>query len=392
MSLSPEQSCAVHFVAAMSLDIPTEPHPNKLPFKGVMTKVGVASDKAPEGTRGKRTLITKKAAKAALGSLLGMAVDYVAGLDGHDPQAKIGIVTAADIEGEDLAIEGFFYAADFPELVQRIKRDKATLGFSYEAQVIDVEDREADPWVITRLIFTGAAVLRKDKAAYQTTSLAASAAEDISMDEKALAKMIADAVAAAVDPLKKQLDEQDKLRAKTSAVVERVRKHADAMHSLADAMEADGVGCHSVRGHVNVLRKMAGHMMAEASLGKVPHIYDDTGWLHTSAEAGVSAAGQAKIDELKDLVGSLTTQVKDLTAKVQAGASGGGNGPKKPERKTAPANVQAAISKYSLEQDEEGLIDHKKLSEALEKAGIKPGERISVINQFRLAGMLKAAA
>jgi hypothetical protein len=236
-------------VEAMALDIPTDAHPNKLPFSGVMTKVGVASDRAPEGTNGKRTLITKKAAKVALGSVLGMAVDYVEGLDGHDPQAKIGIITAADVKGEDLAIEGFFYAADFPELVQRIRRDKAMLGFSYEAQVIDVEDRSADPWVIDRLVFTGAAVLRKDKAAYQATSLAAHAAG-----------------------LKSEGYVMSRLSAADLArpTVERVRPHAERLYETADAMEADGIGCHAARGHAALLRRMADAMMSDAAVGKTP--------------------------------------------------------------------------------------------------------------------------
>ena len=59
-------------------------HPNRLPFEGVLTLVDVASDKAPNGAKGHRVVLTRAAAEAALPSLMGMAVDYKAGWDGHD--------------------------------------------------------------------------------------------------------------------------------------------------------------------------------------------------------------------------------------------------------------------------------------------------------------------
>jgi hypothetical protein len=40
-------------------------------------------------------------------------------------------------------------------------------------------------------------------------------------------------------------------------------------------MEAAGIGGDPQRGHAVVLRRMAGHMRAEAALGKVPYIYRD---------------------------------------------------------------------------------------------------------------------
>jgi hypothetical protein len=50
-----------------------------------------------------------------------MAVDYKPALDGHDPKAKIGVITAATIEGNAILIEGFIYAADFPEVAAEIE-------------------------------------------------------------------------------------------------------------------------------------------------------------------------------------------------------------------------------------------------------------------------------
>ena len=130
----------------MSLDVPTVAgHPNRMPFSGVLTKIGLASDQPPHGANGKRVLLTHDAAEKALASLLGMGVDLTAELDGHDAQNKVGVITGAHIEGEDLKIEGFIYAADFPNEALRIHLKQSELGFSFEAQNLAVKSLDADP-------------------------------------------------------------------------------------------------------------------------------------------------------------------------------------------------------------------------------------------------------
>ena len=70
---------------AMAVKFPhVDGHPNRVAFHGVLTVVNAASDKAPAGARGHRVLLTREAAEKALPSLLGMAVDYRPGWDGHD--------------------------------------------------------------------------------------------------------------------------------------------------------------------------------------------------------------------------------------------------------------------------------------------------------------------
>jgi len=43
---------------------------------------------------------------------------------------------------------------------------------SYEIADVRVEDTRAAIWILTEVIFTGAAVLRRDKAAYHNTWIA----------------------------------------------------------------------------------------------------------------------------------------------------------------------------------------------------------------------------
>ena len=158
---------------AMAVEFPVvHGHPNRLPFEGVLTLVDVASDKAPSGSRGHKVVLTREAAERALPSLLGMAVDYKAGWDGHDARQKCGIITAAEIDGQRLTVAGYLFARDFPEMEEKIQsvQGEGAMGMSYELADAHVADMRAQVWTLTRATFTGAAILLREKAAYRSTS------------------------------------------------------------------------------------------------------------------------------------------------------------------------------------------------------------------------------
>jgi hypothetical protein len=157
---------------AMAVQIPqVDGHPNREPFEGVLTVVNAASDRAPAGARGHRVMLTREAAEKALPSLLGMGVDYRPGWDGHDARRKIGLLTEADVIGTRLVVRGYLYARDFPEVAQSIEAQQPeAMGMSYELADARVEDMRAEIWKLTRVTFTGAAVLLREKAAYRSTS------------------------------------------------------------------------------------------------------------------------------------------------------------------------------------------------------------------------------
>ena len=162
-----QESLAMH---AMAVEFPlVHGHPNRLPFEGVLTLVDVASDKAPSGARGHRVVLTRSAAEAALPSLLGMAVDYKAGWDGHDARQKCGIITSAELDGRRLTVAGFVFSKDFPEIEQRLGIEGA-MGMSYELADAHVADMTMQVWTLTKATFTGAAILLREKAAYRETS------------------------------------------------------------------------------------------------------------------------------------------------------------------------------------------------------------------------------
>lgn len=161
---------------AMALTMPrVAGHPNRVPFEGVLTVVDAASDRAPSGSRGHRVILTREAATTALPSLLGMAVDYRPGWDGHDARRKCGILTQADIEGSKpgskLCVSGYLFGRDFPEVEEQMRKGPpGSMGMSYELADAHVADMRASIWTLTRATFTGAAILLRDKAAYQLTS------------------------------------------------------------------------------------------------------------------------------------------------------------------------------------------------------------------------------
>lgn len=153
---------------AMAVEFPeVHGHPNRLPFEGCLTLVDVASDRSPSGARGHRVVLTRAAAEAALPSLLGMAVDYKAGWDGHDARQKCGIITEATLHDKKLMVAGFLFARDFPEMEQAMRPE---MGMSYELADAHVADMRASVWTLTRATFTGAAILLREKAAYRATS------------------------------------------------------------------------------------------------------------------------------------------------------------------------------------------------------------------------------
>lgn len=161
-------------IESMAIEMPVVAgHPNREAFRGVLTMLDVASERPPSGSRGHRVVLMRRAAEAALPSLLGMALDYSPTLDRHDVRRKVGIITRADIADRKVELGGYLFAKDFPEIVREIERSgrepNPGLGMSYEVTDTRVADMRARVWTLTHVTFTGAAILRRDRAAYPET-------------------------------------------------------------------------------------------------------------------------------------------------------------------------------------------------------------------------------
>lgn len=169
-------------------------HPNKHPFNGVLTYLNAYSDKPPGGAKGRKVYIPADVGETALDTLVGMGVNVRSDLAGHDPTLKVGVIESASL-GEPLEdgripvlVEGYLYAHDYPEIVEELVANKDDLGFSYETTNTYAID-EGSSLRVTSLVFTGAAILYKSKAAYSSTSFAAESEDE--MNEEQLKEMMA---------------------------------------------------------------------------------------------------------------------------------------------------------------------------------------------------------
>ncbi|MCE9565837.1 MAG: hypothetical protein K8U57_27750 [Planctomycetes bacterium] len=392
------QSVTLH---AMALNVPETPgHPNKLPFKGVLTRIDEPSDSPPGGSNGKRVLLTRAAVERALPTLLGMPVDARDNMSGHDVRAKIGTITAATIEGNAIHIEGFLFAADFPQEVRRIQSERDDLGFSWEIQNIFVEDTTADPLVITGCTFTGAAILYKDKAAYKTTSLAAQA------EENDMTKEILDAIAklgeqvgtvtTAVESVTGRLEKIEASQAETTTamqagkeVLAKVEPHAAALEGIAAAMEKDGIGGHTRMGHVKACRLMAEHLRAAAATATLADAWPGFDGFHAAAEVKtetkVNVGESAEVKALKDQVAGLTTKIADMQASATRKAEPA-------ERKTLTPQITALLARNGITVPADGSakLAVADLDKAFASSSLEPIKRMEVKNALSKAGLLAA--
>ena len=143
-------------------------HPNKAPFLGVLTLVDTPSDKAPSGVRGHKVVLTREAAEKALESLIGMGVNMHPDGDRHNTSEKIGIIDSAEIKGNEIIVSGYIFGCDCPSVIRQLNAC-ADYGMSYELANARVDDMRSPVWKLTRVTFTGAAILLKSKAAYFLT-------------------------------------------------------------------------------------------------------------------------------------------------------------------------------------------------------------------------------
>lgn len=380
---------------AMSLDVPvTEDHPNKLPFSGVLFKVDELSDKAPNGSGGKKVFISAEVAKAAIPTLLGMGVNASPKFNAHDKKNKLGVFTEADVVGKEFQVKGYLYAADFPEEVDYIQAHKDDLGFSYEVKRAEIASLDEDFLTVKSLIFSGGAILNKTDAAYTSTSLSAAADAEIDMTKEELTALLAPLtkqltdLSASVDVLQKATEKKT-ADIEAGSVAHLVKPHSDAIRAAAAGMNKAGMGLHEKNGHVAHLNAMADCIDAEAVMGKLPHAYSGGGNYYASADIEAAAARdkEARAAELKpitDGLAALQTGLKDLEAKAFTEA-------KPADRKTLTPAIQALVDKGVLKLDasSDAKLSVAEVDQAMTKAGITDtASRIAFKADLHAAGRL----
>ena len=311
-------------IDALAVEMPhVARHPNRIPFRGVLAQVESASQRPPSGARGHRVLLTRPAADAALPSLIGMALDYTPQLDGHDARMKVGIITAAEIVGRELTIAGYLFGRDFPELVRELKSSR--LGMSYELADARVEDVRAEVWRLTEVTFTGAAILKREKAAYSHTSIEiANTGEPSKMDKQKTEQLI--------------------------AVSQRMAEVAEALSATVATMQAQ---------HDELAAKIERIVAA----------------VETGAQNEDAGALRARVAELEAANADLNAQLDKRETRNEKPAAG---------RKTVPPIIGALLAKSGVEVTDG--MDAAALDASLTPLSIE--QRIAVKSQLAKAGLI----
>jgi hypothetical protein len=321
-----KQVSSLH-LEAMALAIPdVSKHPNRVPFAGILTMLDTPSDRAPAGAAGHRVVMPARVAEAALPSLLGMAVDYAPGLRGHDVRRKIGVITRAEIHGRKLEISGYLFGKDFPDVVRELRARREQLGMSYEVTGVRVADPTAEVWVLEHVVFTGAAILERDAAAYQTTSLAASREHGSASIE-----------------------------AKGAVMEQKIMETLDVLATASQQLAAE---CTSLRAAVEELRGMQDSL--RQSFGR--------------KHAGAGSL-ELQVEEIRRQNEALRAQAELFSAQVT--------------RKTVPPQVLTLLAKSgvgSYAVGANGRVELPVLDKALE--GLPLEQRIAVKSQLARAGAL----
>ena len=139
-------------------------------FEGILCTLDQPSEKSPTGARGHQIILTSFAAERAISGLIGAPVNYTENWQGHDIFTTIGLISKAFTENQKLKVRGYLLTAKYPKIIDQIKSLEESLGMSYELRDARVEDMRKPVWTLTRVNFTGVAILLQNKAAYRTST------------------------------------------------------------------------------------------------------------------------------------------------------------------------------------------------------------------------------
>lgn len=329
-------------------------HPNKMPFEGLLTYFDIPSDKPVGGANGKRVVIPSNYGIPSLASLKGMAVDFDPLLmDKHVAKHKIGIIdeawTGERLENGSLPVfvRGYVFAHDFPDEASDIKEYQSELGFSYETIDTPVMDGvyEGEPvlQVCGEVVFSGAAILLAEKAAFTQTSLAAQAEENEEMEGNNLElDQIIAAVMAAIEAkyemqAKSQQEEvQEAVEKVMEAVVE---GHVEIESQVADALSDLTAEGETAEVKEEEVKEETVELQAEAEV--VEEVKEEE--VETNVE---TVDFQAMAVDLQASVDALKKELADLKAEAEEKEKNTHKGFAYPTTLAAKYNLEAAADTY----------------------------------------------
>lgn len=215
--------------------------PNWMPFTGTCMFVDVPSDGVPDGGVDKPVMFPKDEVEKSLDTFKSMGVncrwdDWMSpsyALTGHDSQNKVGVITEAEIVGNEVVIKGGLWEWDFYALCETIKLAKESLGWSIECQM-SVKD-SGDYITAYDVSFVGCALMYSDAAAFKQTYLAAQAKKDKGVDKHMTPEEMKALLGEVLGAVTKNFE------TKFAEVVEKVDKVSTEFEAQKAAQEAERV-------------------------------------------------------------------------------------------------------------------------------------------------------
>jgi SPP1 gp7 family putative phage head morphogenesis protein len=343
---------------AMALAMPDTGAPNRHPFTGILCQLDTPSTKAPGGSGGDCVILPTTVAEKILPTLLGMGVNYISDLTGHNVRQKIGVITEARIEAGAIHVSGVLWDKDFPDAVRTIQAANATgenVGMSFEIDVTLAPERAGVARIKASTGFTGAAILLRRDAAYEQTRLAAAAEGVHTMTPEELAAALAanntnllasvgtliTAAVAAAMPVR---------AASVKKGAPALTEDLDRLQDLHAAAAKSGYGDSSAMG---ALGEHAAHMKANADN------YQDT----ASVQGAAVVAPDPAIATLTAAAEAQSKEIASLTARLTAQAQ-------QPERVTVSPAISALLSRADLTPKDDAPLTAAVLTAAMDKAGM----------------------
>ena len=148
--------------------------PNRLPIEGMLFQCDVVSEGIPAKGPGKRLMIPRSVALAAVDQIQSLPLDAHPSLRKHCNDSIVGTMLSARIKDDNgFWISGNLFPWSQPEIVASIRASKHEMGFSINAYTRghDEEINAETVHVIDELTLVGANILYADSATFSGTKL-----------------------------------------------------------------------------------------------------------------------------------------------------------------------------------------------------------------------------
>ena len=234
----------------------SEEKPNWFPFTGTCLFVDEPSSGIPSGgSEDKPVLFPKDEVEKSLTTFENMGVDCVwpeygcpeYALTGHDTRNKIGVISSAEIVGNEVVIKGGLWEWDFEDVCDMVKLAKSSLGWSVEVRMY-IED-SGDYYTATDLEFSGVALLYASAASFDKTYLAAKRKDVDKMSKEEMQALLNEMlekfdekfskVSEKVEKISEEFSAEKEAKAKEKADLELAAKEAEDARIIKETKEAE---------------------------------------------------------------------------------------------------------------------------------------------------------